>query len=53
MTEVTFSVPQNDSTTMARTFNLAFLLGHPIQIHANFLKCVTQYYTRCVKHSMK
>jgi hypothetical protein len=30
MTEVTFSVPQNDTTTMARTSNLAFLLGHPI-----------------------
>jgi len=30
MTEVTFSVPQNDRTTMAHTFSLAFLLEHPI-----------------------
>jgi len=32
MTEVTFSVPQNDRMTMACTFNLAILLGHPITL---------------------
>jgi len=33
MKEITLSVPQKDRTTMARTFNLAFLLGHPIHCH--------------------
>jgi len=30
MTEIKFSVPQNDRTTMAGTSNLPFLQGHPI-----------------------
>jgi hypothetical protein len=33
-------------------FQSCILIGTPIQIYDNFLKCVTQYFTRCVKHSM-
>jgi len=47
MTEVMFSVPQNDRTTRLWAFNLAFLLGHRIDQRDNFSPMIINFALEC------
>jgi hypothetical protein len=47
MTEVTFSVPQNDSMIMEQSLNLAFLMGYPKDQSDTFSLMIINFVLEC------